>query len=504
MERSWFLAYLSLTLLVSSGNAKAVTIAGETVVISKSTGLVQKSIQLQISPSHRSFNGSTGVFAAGVGFLPSDLPIYFQDWKVVSSAGTLAAKALVSARATYVCECTDYESDPYEYSEYDVGFGGKLGFNDGKNASVFDLPVVDRPEIVSQSFNGSGLGFARLENASAPQTYIVSPNALGNRFDVNLNFSALGSISSGPTDVDFTSARGKIDYRLNGSWTVQEQLPLISQDFFDKALYYLDGFKDGILKIGESESLADWIGKIGTQIEQTLSSVLSRIGGVLLSAETQALDPEVAQGAKVLYDAANDPDPLTRGLLISPDKRRELQRLEQEFKDEYGTPVNPIQQNGPQSHFDLNVKGGQAYFLDPFIATGFEYWTGASDPAFASFALSSFGTAISEFELAYWDGDVWVELGKVMGLKEYIFDNPVRAFRITGIDPALGFGPGDHRWVTMVSFKNDGHFTGTITALSTSSPSVPEPSSWAMMLAGFGILGGAFRYRKRRVSASFA
>ena len=33
---------------------------------------------------------------------------------------------------------------------------------------------------------------------------------------------------------------------------------------------------------------------------------------------------------------------------------------------------------------------------------------------------------------------------------------------------------------------------------------VPEPASWAMMVMGFGALGGAMRYRRRRSSVSFA
>jgi hypothetical protein len=34
-------------------------------------------------------------------------------------------------------------------------------------------------------------------------------------------------------------------------------------------------------------------------------------------------------------------------------------------------------------------------------------------------------------------------------------------------------------------------------SLTFSAAAVPEPSSWMMMLVGFGILGGALRYRRR-------
>jgi hypothetical protein len=41
----------------------------------------------------------------------------------------------------------------------------------------------------------------------------------------------------------------------------------------------------------------------------------------------------------------------------------------------------------------------------------------------------------------------------------------------------------------------------TLVSSVTSAPSVPEPSTWAMMLLGFGALGAGLR-RKRRVSAA--
>ena len=36
------------------------------------------------------------------------------------------------------------------------------------------------------------------------------------------------------------------------------------------------------------------------------------------------------------------------------------------------------------------------------------------------------------------------------------------------------------------------------------SGAVPEPATWAMMIGGFGAIGGAMRYRRRKTSVSFA
>ena len=48
----------------------------------------------------------------------------------------------------------------------------------------------------------------------------------------------------------------------------------------------------------------------------------------------------------------------------------------------------------------------------------------------------------------------------------------------------------------------------TITGITSQPPgiggAVPEPATWAMMLAGFGAVGGAMRYRRRKTTASFA
>ncbi|WP_174273748.1 PEPxxWA-CTERM sorting domain-containing protein [Sphingomonas bacterium] len=44
---------------------------------------------------------------------------------------------------------------------------------------------------------------------------------------------------------------------------------------------------------------------------------------------------------------------------------------------------------------------------------------------------------------------------------------------------------------------SDARALGTLTVSALEAPSVPEPASWAMMVAGFGLLGGALRKRTR-------
>ena len=45
--------------------------------------------------------------------------------------------------------------------------------------------------------------------------------------------------------------------------------------------------------------------------------------------------------------------------------------------------------------------------------------------------------------------------------------------------------------------------TGLVTGFNDVA-AVPEPATWAMMIGGFGMMGGAMRYRRRKTSVSFA
>ena len=54
--------------------------------------------------------------------------------------------------------------------------------------------------------------------------------------------------------------------------------------------------------------------------------------------------------------------------------------------------------------------------------------------------------------------------------------------------------------------ENNGDNTGTIAANITTGQqsAVPEPATWAMMLAGFGAVGASIRYRRRKAVAAIA
>lgn len=47
-------------------------------------------------------------------------------------------------------------------------------------------------------------------------------------------------------------------------------------------------------------------------------------------------------------------------------------------------------------------------------------------------------------------------------------------------------------------------YGGALTFTPDRTPAVPEPASWAMMIGGFALVGGAMRYRRRSSKIAFA
>jgi subtilisin-like proprotein convertase family protein len=87
------------------------------------------------------------------------------------------------------------------------------------------------------------------------------------------------------------------------------------------------------------------------------------------------------------------------------------------------------------------------------------------------------------------------------GLYEFtFFDNATSFADFDGLDP-------NGTWTLYVDdiFPADGGtiaggFSLTITTDAGATPAVPEPASWAMMIAGFGLTGAALRRRQTKVS----
>ena len=153
---------------------------------------------------------------------------------------------------------------------------------------------------------------------------------------------------------------------------------------------------------------------------------------------------------------------------------------------------------GPVYAFDFSVAAGVAYNIDPAIARGFIYEAGAGDPDFASVELPDIGNP-NPYELYIWNGTSFV-FEASLGADTIFNFGPggVREFEVLGISPDLRLDPlNSNDFVTQVTFAGAGSFTGTMTPITAS---VPEPSTWAMMLAGFAGLGFAAYRRARSLS----
>ena len=67
------------------------------------------------------------------------------------------------------------------------------------------------------------------------------------------------------------------------------------------------------------------------------------------------------------------------------------------------------------------------------------------------------------------------------------------------VNTSLGFGSDTDQWfLTRVTFSSDQVFAMDDLALGLADvmPGVPEPANWAMLIAGFGLTGGALRLRR--------
>jgi hypothetical protein len=144
-------------------------------------------------------------------------------------------------------------------------------------------------------------------------------------------------------------------------------------------------------------------------------------------------------------------------------------------------------------YFDVGSVGPSSItFIDPAIAVGYIYETGAGDPNFASVLLPDVGGGI--FELLYGLTSVTLDAGI-----QYFFPaGGVSEFTVTGIDPSADLDPANtSAFVTGLTFVDDGSFTGTMTPITENVSSVPEPASFVLLasnIVGFGLM----RWRRKR------
>ena len=159
-------------------------------------------------------------------------------------------------------------------------------------------------------------------------------------------------------------------------------------------------------------------------------------------------------------------------------------------------PTVGTQSNGlPAYTFSIqNVAANTPVFIDPAIAIGYSYKIGLGDPLFGSVTLPTTpGTSL--FTISLLDGEQFqIGANEKFDFTAHGFLNGVTGFTVLGIDPSAALNPFDPgAFVTQLTFVGAGNFTGEMDPITAS---VPEPSTWAMMILGFAGVG-FMAYRRK-------
>jgi uncharacterized membrane protein len=155
---------------------------------------------------------------------------------------------------------------------------------------------------------------------------------------------------------------------------------------------------------------------------------------------------------------------------------------------------------GPDPHvytFSTTVVSDTPIFIDPLVAVGFTYKTGAGDPRFKTVSLPA-GIGDNQYEIVVLGQHFFVAGNEIFDFAAHGFAGGVEEFTVLGIEPEAQLDPASgSAFVTRLTFAGSGMFTGTQTAITADyTAPVPEPGRALMLAAGMAALLGLARRRR--------
>ena len=172
------------------------------------------------------------------------------------------------------------------------------------------------------------------------------------------------------------------------------------------------------------------------------------------------------------------------------------------------TPTYDFETAVPASGGSIVTGNAAGQHAQPFGSTG-KYWSvGPTDGSPGILDLTGFGSIQS---ISF----IWGSVDAYNGLDVLANDLTMVLYSFTGIDAAVNpngnqANPITNPLATLTLSGADISLVGGLRLTSSqnafeidnlSVAGVPEPASWAMMLAGFGMIGGALRRRSSAVAA---
>jgi Nidogen-like/PEP-CTERM motif len=147
-------------------------------------------------------------------------------------------------------------------------------------------------------------------------------------------------------------------------------------------------------------------------------------------------------------------------------------------------------------HFNFNIQLNQRIYIDPLVATGYDFVVNSGpnieSALFPLLAADTNGYDIFGFDSSNNTYDI--SLGHVNGGDIFHFGSAgVGRFELRGIDIGAGLDPSNTQaFVTGLTFTTAGDVSMTQTPLTVMVP-VPEPETYALLLAGLGLIGAVAR-----------